>query len=317
MSYYSKESDVRIVTDVVKEYPHMIRIYIYHNSFPINPTPKMIASRKKDEPDDVDIVRSIRRTRTTIYDLILSNKFDYWCTFTFSAKVGDRFDEKYCRHTMMVWLRNQRRHSPNLKYLVVPEYHKRCEDCVNAKVKTCIHSDRPKAVHFHALIANFNGALRLTKLRTKAGQKVYNATGYRSGFTKFVELYDTENPEKLANYMTKYITKGMPKFGGKKRYWVSQNLIRPKSTVNGIFTFRLEKLIWNRMPKYVTNDFEVMEIPKTSSIALTRDVQGHLLDVSPTASTDEKKRLAAMRKRSREGVDIFAHSPSVCTSISR
>ena len=117
--------------------------------------------------------------------------------------------------------------------------------------------------------------------------------------------------------MTKYITKDMPKFGGKKRYWVSQNLIRPKSTVNGIFTFRLEKLIWNRMPKYVTNDFEVMEIPKTSGIALTRDVQGHLLEVSPTASTDEKKRLAAMRKRSREGVDIFAHSPSVCTSISR
>ena len=70
------------------------------------------------------------------------------------------------------------------------------------------------------------------------------------------------------------------------------------------------------MPKYVTNDFEVLEIPKTSGIALTRDVQGHLLDV-PAASTDEKKRLAAMRKRSREGVDIFAHSPSVCTSISR
>ena len=48
MSYYSKESDVRVVSDVVKEYPHMIRIYIYHNSFPINPTPKLIASRKKD-----------------------------------------------------------------------------------------------------------------------------------------------------------------------------------------------------------------------------------------------------------------------------
>ena len=90
MSYYSKNSDVRVVSDIVKEYPHMIRIYIYHNSFPINPTPKMIASRKEDKPDDVDIIRSIRRTRTTIYDIILSNKFEYWCTFTFSAKIGDR-----------------------------------------------------------------------------------------------------------------------------------------------------------------------------------------------------------------------------------
>jgi len=53
-------------------------------------------------------------------------------------------------------------------------------------------------------------------------------TGWRSGFSNATIIEnDDDSRAKVANYVGKYITKEMPLFSGKKRYWVSQGLQRP------------------------------------------------------------------------------------------
>lgn len=250
----------RIISDVVTEYPNMFKIVVYRNDYVINRRTDISSiNEPKKVKDNSD--RSLRRSRQAIYDYVMCNKFDYWCTFTFDdKKVGDRYNSERCKYIMRCWLHNQRMHSPNLKYVIIPEYHKKCRECVETKRDECAHDNRQKAIHFHALIANFNGKLREVK-NIKSKQPIYNATGYRSGFTKFIKLY--ENDERLANYMTKYMTKDMPLFSGKKRYWVSQNLEKPKKHVNGLFTLNLRSSIWLKKPAYSTSEIEMFFVPKS------------------------------------------------------
>ena len=164
----------QIISDIVKVYPHMYKIIIWHNSFKlevgnmpiknIDSDPSISSSETfNNKNDDVfhdNAKRSLRRTKTNVEDIVLCNKFDLWCTFTFDKRRVDRYDANRCKSIIRMWLHNQRSHSPNLKYLIVPEFHKKCEECIKLKEKVCIHTDRPKAIHFHALIANYNGKLK-------------------------------------------------------------------------------------------------------------------------------------------------------------
>ena len=138
-----------------------------------------------------------------------------------------------------MWLHRQRSHSPNLKYLIVPEFHK------------------DGALHFHALLANFNGRLKDSKKRQN-GRIVYNMTGYRARFTTAVPI--NHNKGAVSNYIKKYITKDMPLIHGRKRYWLSQNLTRPTTTVNAFTRIRTLPLFTNKT--YETEYYDVFETPK-------------------------------------------------------
>ena len=123
-----------------------------------------------------------------------------------------------CRAKMSNWLKNQRKRiNPDLKHLIVAEFHK---DGVS--------------LHFHALLKNFTGKLvaainpKTNRPLKKHGNPVYNIPSYRSGFTDAQKIDD--NPVSQAvmtRYLTKYITKDMPSFPNRKRFWASDGFKRP------------------------------------------------------------------------------------------
>lgn len=252
-----------VISDIVKEYPHMLKIVIYHNSYRL-PVHRVQRQERKTARREDNQHRSLRRSKTAIQDIMLCNKFDLWCTFTYNCRNCQpkcnnnpcictpenckRFDMHYTRRTLQNWFRNQRKHSPDLKYLAVPEFHKN------------------GAIHFHCMISGFNGRLKDSGKRTKHNQTIYNASGYYSGWTEFVkfgERFDSSSYEtdyvRIVSYLTKYITKDMPIINGSRRYLVSESLTRPVSTVNGVQKMRLQKIIRNHKPKYINDILEVQE----------------------------------------------------------
>jgi hypothetical protein len=154
------------------------------------------------------ILDSIRRTKTRLQDIVLCNQFDLFCTFTFAK---NREDIIACKTRMSNWLDNQRRRKGKFSYAIVPEFHK-----------------DGKSLHFHALFKNYKGELTNSGIKQK-GKEIFNIPSYKNGYTTASYI---QNQEKTASYVRKYITKDMPLFPGKKRYWVSNDLVRPEKIVN-------------------------------------------------------------------------------------
>lgn len=269
-----------LVSNVVKVYPDMIQVVIYHNSYNLNGSATVKKPKlTKDQKIQINIDRSVRRTRTYINDIILCNKFDLWCTFTFDKRKVDRYDDARVRTVMSTWLHTQKKHSPDMQYLIVAERHKRCRECSEIRADSCSHDDRPKALHFHALVKNFNGSLKDSGKKTKRGQTIYNMTGYRAGHTEAVKIEVSDDDYgALANYIGKYITKETPTIYGKKRYWCSQGLDRPENYVNGIGMFNLWNIIKNTKPLYVNEFYEVLRLPYSSHFK-NQEKQTSILDV--------------------------------------
>lgn len=269
----NKTTNFRVVGDIVKEYPKMLKVIIYHENYRIPLNSGQSKKRNKSKTDTDSVHRSIRRSKSVIKDIMLSNRFDVWATLTFNCRscypkcdnkpctcdrsTCKRFDMFHCRRVLTTWLANTRSNtSPNLKYLAVPEYH------ING------------AIHFHALLSGFNGRLKDSGKKTKNNQTIYNAPGFYSGFTNFVligERFDTvdfdTDYQKLTNYITKYITKDMPLIHGKRRYIVSNGLDRPITTVNGISKYKLQNIIKNHPPKTINHLYEIQEHQKTGILA--------------------------------------------------
>lgn len=247
ISKFSVRDNEKLISNIVKVYPHMTKIIIYHNSYKIY----FGVEKNRDDSDKTEVSkiskitknlndnRSLRRTKTLVKDIILCNHFDYFCTFTFDKRKHNRYDVDHCKHVMHMWLHRQREKSPDLKYLVVPELHK------------------DGALHFHSLFKSYNGYLKKLNIKTKSGRDMYNISSWRAGrISSAVPI--TDNPEAVANYVLKqYLIKDMPLFSGKKRYWCSQNLKRPETTVNGVEEFGLGKIVKNTKPDYINDNYEI------------------------------------------------------------
>lgn len=227
----------------------MLQIVIYHDSYRLPSNKGRNRTQEKLSKKEDSIHRSIRRSKTAIFDIIQCNTWQYWTTFTFNPKKVDRFSFAACSRKMQMWLDRQK----GLKYLIVHELHKN------------------GAIHFHALLSDYNGSLKDTGHKTKHGQPIYKGN-FRSGFNEFVKI--DQNKEAIAKYMVKqYITKDMPLLFGRKRYWTSRNLTRPQSFVNGVTKFNLWGIVKNRKPEYINDSLELHQIPKSSLLPLTKDLQ--------------------------------------------
>lgn len=206
----------KFIFNTTKEFPNMIKINIYREPYYLpDPSNRMPAVKRKTVDEDWQTAtRSLARTKTLIHDIALCNDFEYFCTFTFDPEKYDRYNFTECRVVMDRWLWNAKtNHSPDLKYLAVPEFH------------------RDGAIHFHALISGYKQKLKATKVQQN-GRLVYNIGGYRAGFSTAVKI---DNQEAVAKYITKYITKDMPTYYNKRRFFASRNLIRPIKTTNNKF----------------------------------------------------------------------------------
>jgi hypothetical protein len=175
--------------------------------------------------------RSKRRTYIAVKDIALSNVFELFATFTFKEK---RYDDEETRRKMVGWLKRQRKQDKAFQYLIVSELHKRCEECVNTKEMECLHDDRPKALHFHALIAGYRVNLIRAinpytgKPLVKKNRKVYDFPNFTLGNSEIYLIGDSEEDRiKSSFYLLKYLKKDMPTFKSKKRYWSSRGLNKP------------------------------------------------------------------------------------------
>lgn len=231
-------SGAELIFNSVKEYPDMIKICIYNEPFKVGKRSidKRDAKVRKKNPECYE--SSIMRTRTTISDICICNNFDLFCTFTFDPK---RFNSKkiaYCKMYMNNWCRNQKqRHSKNLQYLIVPERHK------------------SGAIHFHALIKNYEGRLRDSGHK-QGGRVIFNIPHWRFGFSTAVKI---DNQEAVSRYIRKYITKDMILLPGAKRYYCSQGLLRPLHR-NNLDLFEFIRSVKSEF--YLTRDCEFYTIYK-------------------------------------------------------
>lgn len=217
---FGKVTSAEAYFDVVatsKEYTKFIKVYI-----PNIPYPKKIPFMEDHDDENVagfwrentngeivedNLIRSLRKTKSLISDILLSNPFDLFVTFTFSqAKTSDRFNPNVIKLQMANWLKNQRMRNGKFAYLIVPEFHK-----------------DGKALHFHALFNEYPGELTDSGRNSK-GRRLYNLKSYTLGWNSAVKI---DNIEKVSSYVKKYITKDMPQFRGKRRFWASTGLKRP------------------------------------------------------------------------------------------
>ena len=146
--------------------------------------------------------RSVRRTCQSIYELTRMNDWNYFATFTFADTW--RYDYEICKKKLSQWFNNLKKRYCDIEYLAVPERHK------------------DGAYHFHALIQG-----DLSKYLVDGYRKGrYILPLYKFGKNEFEIVRDRY---KVANYITKYITKELlVSVNHKRRYIYSKGLLKPK-----------------------------------------------------------------------------------------
>lgn len=214
--------EVRFITNITKEYSDMYKIVVYKEPQPFIRTDFTGVGKKRPRDDFTPSISSIRRTKTTVQDIVLCNDFDLFCTFTFDPQKIDRFDYNKCSSAMRRWFSHQRErsleHGRELKYLVIPEQHKN------------------GAWHFHALMSGYSSTLKDTGLKTYSLRPIYNITSFRLGFTTAVKVDEKAG---VSTYITKYISKSFVKTFNGKRFFCSQGLKRPTRKINSTLIRRV------------------------------------------------------------------------------
>lgn len=215
-----ENSTYNLLTGYAKIYPDSTKLYMLKNPImvkqsgyeEINPKPK--TKRKTIENSDPLVwYTSLRRTKTRLSDIVLSNNFQLFVTFTFKE---DRQNIDLIKYRMQRWLKNEQRKLSTFQYLIVPEFHK-----------------DGKSIHFHALLQNYQGPLTDSGHKRKDGRTVYNIDNYTLGFSTATKI-DSNGTQLVSSYIKKYILKDMPQFNSKKRYWCSQKLNRPLKIQNPV-----------------------------------------------------------------------------------
>ena len=210
--------------DITKDYPDMYRVMIYKT--PYIPKPKdqkeKLKTLSKNIMEQINFEKSLARTRRTIYDYAQCNDFDLFVTFTFDPKKVNRYDMTHTYIKMQSWLwrhqKRQRELEDTFRYIIVPEKHK------------------DGAIHFHALTDSKHFALKKTNV-IQNNKRVFNIPSWRFGFTN-AQFFD-DDKQKVAAYITKYITKDMIVLPNKRRYWCSKNLKKPETYYNAIYDLGL------------------------------------------------------------------------------
>lgn len=207
-----------------------------HNAPVVSPNEVCAPKRKRPksekrggttEQSETRFAQSVSRARNRIFELAFCNEFQFFCTFTQSAEMRDRFNLDEFRKDLSQFIRNQNRgREKPIKYLLIPEPH------LNSRDKKDIG-----AWHMHGLLMGLTAddlreftlkdkiPLNL-KNRIKSGEKVYNWEKYSKKFGYFT-CTEIKSQEGCSKYLTKYITKDLAKSGiesGHHLFYASQGL---------------------------------------------------------------------------------------------
>lgn len=196
------------------DYPTGQHITLYNKAVQTGYKNKKLSKSYQNENRTTDeenhcIKVSLGKTKNTIYNISRSNVWKWFITLTLSSQKVDRSDYDQVVKKLTTFLNNlQKRHCPNLKYLIVPE----------------LHADKTN-YHFHGLLADcddlefvFNGHFDDT------GKPVFNIPQWSYGFTTATLVEDTA---RASSYITKYVTKESEQYlKNKHRYYTNRNTLR-------------------------------------------------------------------------------------------
>lgn len=161
---------------------------------------------------------SVNRTIQTIYEYAYANEWEYFVTLTFDPDKVDRNNYKDVMKKACNWCKNMHnRYAPDLKYLLVPELHKK------------------GGYHIHALMSDCGDMTFVDSGRVAIGKRAYKRT---SNNEHYPTIYNLENwkygwstatsvkdSAKTASYITKYITKELVlDIKNSRRFYPSNNL---------------------------------------------------------------------------------------------
>lgn len=192
---------------------------------------KCINFDELEERHEKSISNSVARTKNKIIDYARSNRWEWFLTFTFKDdEVRNNYD--LCTKKLSVWLNNmQKACNGNMKYVLVPEQHKKGGFHFHALVSNCEKELNLVSSKRYALNVRIKGKKKTIYIKEPKGKakEVFNVGKYKWGFTTATRI---ENTEKASNYITKYITKDLVSVTpNKKRYWCSKNLDVPMETM--------------------------------------------------------------------------------------
>ena len=164
------------------------------------PKPKNMCNEVRED--------SFRRALNTVYDIARLNHFRWFITWTLDKSLIDRYDPVQVSRKLQDYLKNKVRRNAAV-YLVIPEHHK------------------DGAIHMHGLL---NGEFSMVDSgkQTKGGQRIYNMPQWKFGYSTAIEL--DEQKQRVANYITKYISKDFRKIFGNFYYAGGKELIRKPPT---------------------------------------------------------------------------------------
>ena len=215
-------------------------------------TLKREEQNEREKPARDRTSEMIRIHRDRVRDIVIMNDFTHFLTITFNPEEIDSFDVVTVRKKLNQWLKHQVIRK-GLQYVLIPELHK---------------SGR---IHAHALI---NDVFKLVDSgkRTKSGKVIYNCPEWRYGFTTAIPLDDQKI--RVANYVTKYITKGSDKIFG-KYFWSSKNIQREPHVIltdtdfNAVNAEVFQPLAFNDnlQFKYESNFMYLADVPKCPLLA--------------------------------------------------
>lgn len=129
---------------------------------------------------------NISRARRKVFDIAKCNNFDLFVTLTLDQTKIDRFSVSDIKKAVRKWLNNMSQRY-NIKYLIVPEYHKN------------------GAIHFHALITKENIKLVDSGHKDEKNHIIYNLPQWKYGFSSAIFIYG--DSDGACKYISKYITK--------------------------------------------------------------------------------------------------------------
>ena len=187
-----------------------------------NPFTERYESLRTVEDWERSLASSLNRTRNEIYPWARQCRWEWFVTLTFDGAKTERESYSACMERTAKWFNNQKqRHAPELKYLYVPEQHKKGGwhiHGVMADTGSMLITDSGR-VSFHGKACRRNAGNSMCPV-------IYNLSGWRYGFSTATEVADAH---RVSTYILKYITKELvADTPYRHRYFRSRNLPKPE-----------------------------------------------------------------------------------------
>lgn len=147
---------------------------------------------------------NISRAKSTIFELAMCNKWDYFATLTLSPENYDRTDLKKYQKDLSNWIRDRNKYrKEKIRYLIIPEKHKKGDGWHLHGLFTGITKKDLEVLTLTSKIFK-NGKIPLYILNRLGS--IYTWTEYHEKFGYCV-LERIHNKNKISSYLMKYFTK--------------------------------------------------------------------------------------------------------------